>query len=99
MTLKEQLILELEDAPETLVEEVLEFTRRLKLEEAEDLADARAALATVATEGTVPWKSVKMNLNFSPQIRRGNLMRLGGIAKSNPDTHEDYVNYLTQKYC
>lgn len=67
MTLKEQLILELEDAPEILIEEVLGFTRRLKLEQAEDaedLMDARAALATVATEGTVPWEEVKAQVGL-----------------------------------
>ncbi|MEM8638320.1 MAG: hypothetical protein AAGG51_05885 [Cyanobacteria bacterium P01_G01_bin.54] len=67
MTLKEQLILELEDAPETLIEEVLEFTRRLKIEEeedVEDLADVRAALATVTTEGTVPWEAVKVQVGL-----------------------------------
>ncbi|OWY68227.1 hypothetical protein B7486_27485 [cyanobacterium TDX16] len=38
-----------------------------------------------------------------PQLRRRNLSRLRGIAKSSPasgetDTIEDYVTYLTEKY-
>lgn len=67
MTLKEQLILELEDAPETLITAIWEFIERLKLEEAEDaedLADARAALGAIATEGTVPWDEVKKQVGL-----------------------------------
>lgn len=38
-----------------------------------------------------------------PKLKRGNLSRLRGIAKSSaatddPDSKEDYVSYLTEKY-
>ena len=38
-----------------------------------------------------------------PALKRGNLSRLRGIAKNsaatdNPDSQEDYVTYLTEKY-
>lgn len=58
MTSKEQLIQELENLPEPLIAEVLDFLRFLKAKrrkDEEDLADAHAALASVSTEGTVPW--------------------------------------------
>jgi hypothetical protein len=39
----------------------------------------------------------------APKLKRGNLSRLRGIAKSSlamgeADTQEDYVTYLTEKY-
>ncbi len=62
MTLKDVLIQELDDASDSLIVEVLDFLRFLKAKQAEDTADlleARAALATVASEGTVSWEDLK----------------------------------------
>ena len=44
-----------------------------------------------------------LRMETAPKLKRGNLSRLRGIAKSlttaeNPDAQEDYVAYLTQKY-
>jgi hypothetical protein len=62
MTLKEQLIQELDNVPDPLIVEVLDFLHFLKAKQEqdnEDLQDARAALATIDTEGTVTWDDLK----------------------------------------
>ncbi|MEL7315347.1 MAG: hypothetical protein AAFN08_10375 [Cyanobacteria bacterium J06559_3] len=62
MTLKDMLIQELDDASDPLIVEVLDFLLFLKAKQAEDSADlleARTALATVASEGTVNWEDLK----------------------------------------
>lgn len=62
MTLKDLLIQELNDESEPLLVEVLDFLRFLKakqVEDAADLTEARDALASVASEGTVSWEELK----------------------------------------
>ena len=61
MTLKDLLIQGLDDASEPLIVDVLDFLRFLKakqIEDTADLLDARAALATVTSEGTVSWEKL-----------------------------------------
>ena len=65
MTSKEQLIKELNNVPEPLIQEVLDFLFFLKAKQdrdIQDLQDARAALATVETEGTVAWEDLKAEI-------------------------------------
>ena len=72
MTLKEILIQELDNVPEPLMVEVLDFLQFLKAkqaEEQEDLHDAHAALEKVSTEGTVAWNDLKND--FSVSFNRG----------------------------
>lgn len=68
MTTKEQIIQELEQVPEPLLTEVLDFLKVLKekrlQEDLEDLEDARAALREIETEGTVSWKALKAELGL-----------------------------------
>jgi hypothetical protein len=62
MTLKELLIQENDDASAPFLVEVLDFLQFLKAKQAEDMTDileARKALASVATEGAVPWEALK----------------------------------------
>lgn len=62
MNLKERLIQELNNVPEPIVLEVLDFLYFLKAQQQqddEDLKDDRAALATIDTEGTVAWETLK----------------------------------------
>ena len=62
MTFKELLIQELDRTPDPLIGEVLDFLYFLKSKQEqdnEDLQDARIALSTVSTEGTVVWKDLK----------------------------------------
>jgi hypothetical protein len=65
MTPKELLIQQLENTSEPLIVEVLDFLQFLKTkqeEDNEDLTDARAALITVQTEGTVSWDALKAEI-------------------------------------
>ncbi len=67
MTFKELLIQELDNVPDPLIGEVLDFLQFLKAkqeEEHEDLQDARVAIATVRTEGTVAWNDLKSEINL-----------------------------------
>jgi len=67
MTLKEQLIEELADVPEPLIVEVLDFLMFLKAkqqEDAEDLSDAREALATLSIDETVAWEDLKAEMGL-----------------------------------
>lgn len=67
MTLKEMLIQELDDVPDPLIVEVLDFLHFLKAKQEqdnEDLRDARAALASVETEGTVAWNELKAEVGL-----------------------------------
>ncbi|MEM9905896.1 MAG: hypothetical protein AAF921_12820 [Cyanobacteria bacterium P01_D01_bin.44] len=67
MTARELLLQELEDAAEPLVVEVLDFLRYLKfrqMEDEADIADARAALASAKTEGTVTWETLKSEMGL-----------------------------------
>lgn len=66
MDTKEQLIQELDNVSEPVLMEVLDFLQFLKakaeqerLEDEEDLADARVALAETQVEGTISWDEVK----------------------------------------
>jgi Protein of unknown function (DUF2281) len=73
MTSKEQLIQELDNLPEPLIVEVLDFLRFLKAkraEDQEDLADARAALASVKTEGTVTWETLQAGVDKHSSKKR-----------------------------
>jgi hypothetical protein len=69
MTITDQIVQELTEVPEPIQMEVLKYLRYLKdthtqeeLEDAEDLADAQAALQEIEAEGTVPWEQVKAEL-------------------------------------
>lgn len=69
MDTKEQLIQELDNASEPVLMEVLNFLQFLKakaeqerLEDEEDLADARVALAEVQVEGTISWDELKAEI-------------------------------------
>ncbi|MGG6240224.1 hypothetical protein ACQ4N7_16500 [Nodosilinea sp. AN01ver1] len=67
MTLKELLIKELDDASEPLLVELLDFVQFLKAKQADDtvdLLDARQALASIATEGTVSWESLQADVGL-----------------------------------
>jgi hypothetical protein len=67
MTLKEQLIQELDNVSEPLLVEVLDFLQFIKAkqeEEHEDVQDARAAIARVSTEGTVAWNDLKAEIGL-----------------------------------
>jgi hypothetical protein len=67
MTFKEILIQELENVPDPLISEVLDFLYFLKSkeeEDREDLQDAHAALATVNAEGTVAWNDLKAEVGL-----------------------------------
>ncbi|MDJ0899634.1 MAG: hypothetical protein QNJ55_12565 [Xenococcus sp. MO_188.B8] len=67
MTPKELLIQELDDTPEPVIVEVLDFLHFLKAKQEqdnEDLRDARAALASVSTEGTVAWDALKAEVGL-----------------------------------
>ena len=67
MNSKEQLIKELDNVPETLIQEVLDFLFFLKAKQdrdIQDLQDARTALATVETEGTVAWEDLKAEIGL-----------------------------------
>jgi Protein of unknown function (DUF2281) len=65
MTTKELLIQELDNVPDPLMMEVLDFLQFLKAkqeEEQEDVNDARAALQKVSIEGTVTWNDLKAEI-------------------------------------
>ncbi|PSN15586.1 DUF2281 domain-containing protein [filamentous cyanobacterium CCT1] len=67
MTLKELLIQELDDASESLLIELLDFVQFLKAKQADDTVDlleARQALASIATEGTVSWESLQADVGL-----------------------------------
>lgn len=67
MTLKDLLIQELDNVPDPLIMEVLDFLRFLKAkqeEDEEDLRDARAALATLNDEGTITWENLKAEVGL-----------------------------------
>lgn len=66
MPLKELLMQELENIPEPLMVEVLDYLRFLKLkhaEDEEDLRDAREALVAMQSEGTVAWEDLKASID------------------------------------
>ncbi len=67
MTLKDQLIQELDNISDPLIIEVLDFLHFLKAKQEqdnEDLQDARNALATMETEGTVAWDDLKTEVGL-----------------------------------
>lgn len=71
MNTKELLLQEIDQAPEPILDEVLDFLRFLKakqqqeaLENQLDLEEARAVLQEVEKEGTVSWESLKSELGL-----------------------------------
>ncbi len=68
MTPKEQLIQALDDIPEPVILEVLDFLQFLKTkqfnEDDQDLQDARVALLSAKTEGTVSWEDLKAEVGL-----------------------------------
>ncbi|MBD1845298.1 DUF2281 domain-containing protein [Cyanobacteria bacterium FACHB-63] len=71
MNTKELLLREIEQAPDPILDEVLNFLRFLKvkqqqeaLENQKDLEEARAVLQEVEQEGTVSWESLKSELGL-----------------------------------
>ena len=63
---KEELIQQLDRTSDSIIVEVLDFLQFLKAkqEQNEDIKDARAALSTVETEGTVPWDELKAEVGL-----------------------------------
>ena len=62
MNLKEFLIEELDGVSDLVLIELLDFLHFLKAKQAEntaDLIEARQALTTVASEGTISWDELK----------------------------------------
>jgi hypothetical protein len=58
---------ELDNIPDPLIGEVLDFLHFLKAKQEqdnEDLQDARIALSTVATEGTIVWEDLKAEVRL-----------------------------------
>ncbi len=67
MTLREQLIQELDDVSDPLLVEVLDYLKFLKAkheQDDEDLRDAREALASAEEEGTVTWEDLKAEVGL-----------------------------------
>lgn len=66
MNPKEQLIQELDNLSDPLIVEVLDFLHFLqaKQEQESDIQDARAALSTVNTEGTITWDELKAEVGL-----------------------------------
>ena len=66
MNPKEQLIQELDNVSDPLIVEVLDFLHFLqaKQEQESDIQDARAALSTVNTEGTITWDELKAEVGL-----------------------------------
>jgi len=67
MTLKEILIQELENLPDSLIAEVIDFLQFLKAkqeQDQEDVQDAVAALCTIDTEGTISWEELKIEVGL-----------------------------------
>ncbi|MGL4882528.1 MAG: DUF2281 domain-containing protein [Waterburya sp.] len=67
MTPKDQLIQELDNVPDPLIVEVLDFLHFLQAKQEqdnEDIQDARAALSTVDIEGTVTWDELKTEVGL-----------------------------------
>jgi hypothetical protein len=67
MTLKEQLMQAIEEASDPVLVEVLDFLQFLQAKQAEDAADiqaARESLATVSTEGTVSWETLRADVGL-----------------------------------
>jgi hypothetical protein len=65
MTPNELLIQQLENTSEPLIVEVLDFLQFLRtkqVQDQEDLQDARVALATVQTKGTISWEVLKAEI-------------------------------------
>jgi hypothetical protein len=67
MTIKELLIQELDNVSDPLIVEVLDFLHFLKAKQEQDnvdLQDARAALATVATEENIAWEDLQAEIGL-----------------------------------
>jgi hypothetical protein len=71
MNTKELLLQEIDQAPDPILDEVLDFLRFLKakqqqeaLENQLDVEEARAILQEVEQEGTVSWESLKSELGL-----------------------------------
>ncbi|NWF59561.1 MAG: DUF2281 domain-containing protein [Fischerella sp.] len=65
MNAKQKIIEEIENAPEEIVSEVLDFLLFLKAkEDKEDLEDAKAALEEAVTVGTVSLDELKRELGL-----------------------------------
>jgi hypothetical protein len=66
MNPKEELLQTIEQTPESLLAEVLDFLLflRERYEEQEDLADIRAARTEIEQEGSTPWTVVKQELGL-----------------------------------
>jgi|GEM_PF-835083 len=67
LTLKDLLIQELDNVPDYLIVELIDFIQFLKAkqeQDREDLLDAKTALATIDTEGTVAWEDLKAEVGL-----------------------------------
>ncbi len=67
MTLKELLIQELDNVPDSLISELIDFLQFLKAkqeEDKEDVQDAIAALSSIETEGTISWEDLKAEVGL-----------------------------------
>jgi hypothetical protein len=67
MTLKELLIQELDNVPDSLIGELMDFLQFLKAkqeQDQEDVEDALAALSTIDTEGKISWEELKVEVGL-----------------------------------
>ncbi|XWK90128.1 MAG: DUF2281 domain-containing protein [Phormidium sp.] len=92
MTIRDSAIAKLQQIPEPLLQEVSDFIDFI----------TQKHLAKTA-ESQTEEKLVEVKQETQAKLKRGNLSRLRGIAKSSaatddPDSKEDYVTYLTEKY-
>ncbi|WP_156090620.1 hypothetical protein [Planktothrix paucivesiculata] len=67
----------------------------------EDSSELKEPIPTLTTL-TSPLQKLSLQQETSSQLKKGNLSRLRGIAKttetSGEDVETDYINYLTKKY-
>jgi hypothetical protein len=67
MTFKEILIQELDNVPDSLIAELIDFLQFLKAkqeQDQEDVQDAIAALSASDTEGTISWEQLKVEIGL-----------------------------------
>ncbi|MBE9226135.1 DUF2281 domain-containing protein [Phormidium sp. LEGE 05292] len=92
MTIRDSTIAKLQQLPEPLLQEVSDFIDFITQKHLGKTAESQ-------TEE----KLVEVKEETQPKLKRGNLSRLRGIAKisaatDDPDSKDDYVSYLTEKY-
>jgi len=92
MTIRDSAIAKLQQLPEPLLQEVSDFIDFITHKHLAETAESQPEE-----------KLVEVKQETQPKLNLGNLSRLRGIAISSaatddPDSKEDYVSYLTEKY-